>query len=468
MKRFVVVAALLLWSSVFVDAQVELNGDVFSVLEQEVIMSDTHDVRYTLYDSKGRLLVEYRNDRVWGAKRDWGKKIFVYKYNGNSNKISSFKLYSLKENGPSIVDPKSIEAFMLKDIDQKFFESPKLFNFSDEVEDEVYIFEDNIPEKSKPKIDYVHLDYTFNYDDGNLQSITVHSGDDLIAQYLFKDADGYNICIKTKGNGELFVTIPILANPKWEVFDKVVSLLNVESAWGKKTWDKNCLLENYYEWFGDVLFDYCQKLLASQRHSVIDYDGYDNLGNWTSCRDGRIRKIVYVNEIGQSGEEFLLRIEKKIEQAQKKEAEEKKREEEEKKWMELVDSWIAKQAVRDNSAIKKSNESRVEDEAIPFQLVEKEPSFQGGNANKFSKWVAKNLVYPKIAKEKGFQGRVTLQFTIQADGSVTNVKVLRGLDPSLDKEAVRCVSSSPRWKPGMNQGKPVSVTLTFPVIFQLR
>ena len=705
MKRFIVAAALLLWITLFINAQEKLKGDVFSVLEQEVIMSDAHDVRYTLYDSKGRLLVEYRNDRVWGAKRDWGKKIFVYKYNGNSNKISSFKLYSLKENGPSIVDPKSIEAFMLKDIDQKFFESPKLFNFSDEVEDEVYILEDNIPEKSKPKIDYVHLDYIFNYNDGILQSITVHSGDDLIAQYLFMDADGYNICIKTKGNGELFEKIPILANPKWEVFDKVVSLLNVDSAWGKKTWDKNCLLENYYEWFGDVLFDYCQKLLASQRHSVIIYDGYDNLGNWTSCKDGRIRKIVYVNEFGQSGEDFISeesikKIEQeRIERAEKlrrekeerirKEQEMHLREEQERQWAEThpvpsyagpgviteevssqwkcvtwsdpriqklckkadfilyvgipftvtrdgqvlryktydqkqkrfptvlgwhcgpsslikkldvelsdslynalweivrktkwncgdlagrffiqvcwkspkfkmkindksewtyqsssvfregpndvfltresiiteyaevqkalaynngaiaksiftrlqnedynvkattssidphaqyfsesvadeideekirkeMDSWIAKQAVRDNSAIKKSNESRVDDEAIPIGLVDKQPSFMGGNANKFSHWVGQHLVYPEIAKENGVQGRVTLQFTIQADGRLTNVKVVRGIDPSLDKEAVRCVSTSPRWKPGTNQGKPVSVTLTFPVLFQLR
>ncbi len=73
-----------------------------------------------------------------------------------------------------------------------------------------------------------------------------------------------------------------------------------------------------------------------------------------------------------------------------------------------------------------------------------------------------------IAKENGVQGRVTLQFTVNADGSVSNVKVLRGVDSSLDKEAVRVVSSSPKWKPGKQRDRAVKVTYTFPVIFQLR
>ena len=84
-------------------------------------------------------------------------------------------------------------------------------------------------------------------------------------------------------------------------------------------------------------------------------------------------------------------------------------------------------------------EEVVEEEAIPFQLVEEKPSFMGGDANQFSVWVNKRLVYPEIAKENGVQGRVTLQFTVEKDGSVTKVKVLRGVDPSLDKEAVRVV-----------------------------
>ena len=113
-------------------------------------------------------------------------------------------------------------------------------------------------------------------------------------------------------------------------------------------------------------------------------------------------------------------------------------------------------------------EEEVEEEAIPFQLVEEKPSFQGGDANQFSKWVNQRLVYPEIAKENGVQGRVTLQFTVEKDGSVTKVKVLRGVDPSLDREAVRVVSTSPKWKPGKQRDRAVPVTYTFPVIFQLR
>lgn len=113
-------------------------------------------------------------------------------------------------------------------------------------------------------------------------------------------------------------------------------------------------------------------------------------------------------------------------------------------------------------------EEEVEEEAIPFQLVEKAPSFQGGDANKFSKWVATQLVYPDIAKENGIQGRVIVQFTVEKDGRVTNVKVLRGVDPTLDKEAVRVINSSPKWEPGRQRDRAVKVTYTFPVIFQLR
>lgn len=113
-------------------------------------------------------------------------------------------------------------------------------------------------------------------------------------------------------------------------------------------------------------------------------------------------------------------------------------------------------------------EEEIEEEAIPFQLVETKPSFMGGDANGFSKWVATRLVYPEIAKENGVQGRVMLQFRVEADGRVTNVKVIRGVEPSIDKEAVRVVSSSPKWSPGKQRDRAVPVTYTFPVYFQLR
>ena len=111
-------------------------------------------------------------------------------------------------------------------------------------------------------------------------------------------------------------------------------------------------------------------------------------------------------------------------------------------------------------------EEEVEEEAIPFQLVEVKPSFQGGDANQFSKWVNQRLVYPEDAKNNGIQGRVTLQFTIAKDGSVTKVKVIRGTHPALDAEAIRVVSMSPKWEPGRQRGRAVSVTYVFPVIFR--
>ena len=117
--------------------------------------------------------------------------------------------------------------------------------------------------------------------------------------------------------------------------------------------------------------------------------------------------------------------------------------------------------------VEQAEEEEVEEE-VPFAIVEQKPTFQGGDANTFTKWVFSKIVYPEIAKENGVQGRVTLQFTIETDGSVKNVKVLRGVDSSLDKEAVRVVSSSPKWSPGMQRNKPVRVKYTFPVVFQLR
>lgn len=109
-----------------------------------------------------------------------------------------------------------------------------------------------------------------------------------------------------------------------------------------------------------------------------------------------------------------------------------------------------------------------DEEEIHFIQVEVKPSFNGGDANEFSKWVNSKIIYPEIAKENGVQGKVNLQFTVNKDGSVSNVKVLRGVDSSLDKEAVRVVSNSPKWTPGRQRDRAVKVTYTFPVIFQLR
>jgi TonB family protein len=105
---------------------------------------------------------------------------------------------------------------------------------------------------------------------------------------------------------------------------------------------------------------------------------------------------------------------------------------------------------------------------VPFSLVEKKPTFQGNDAATFSRWVAQRLVYPDDAKKAGIQGRVMIQFTICEDGVLRNAKVLRGVNPALDAEALRVISSSPKWEPGLQDGKPVNVTYMFPVIFRAR
>jgi len=112
-------------------------------------------------------------------------------------------------------------------------------------------------------------------------------------------------------------------------------------------------------------------------------------------------------------------------------------------------------------------EEEVEEEEI-FVIVEDMPGFGGGDSNKFREYIAKNLKYPDIAAENGIQGRVFVAFVVEPDGRVSNVRVVRGVDPALDKEAVRVVQSSPKWKPGMQRGKPVRVSFTFPIIFVLQ
>ena len=99
-----------------------------------------------------------------------------------------------------------------------------------------------------------------------------------------------------------------------------------------------------------------------------------------------------------------------------------------------------------------------------FQIVEDVPTFPLGDV---SKWIAKNVKYPQIAAENGVQGKVFMNFVIEKDGSITDVKVLRGVDPALDKEAIRAIKSMPKWKPGKQRGKPVRVSFNLPIVFQL-
>jgi len=125
-------------------------------------------------------------------------------------------------------------------------------------------------------------------------------------------------------------------------------------------------------------------------------------------------------------------------------------------------------AVEIRDYIEYEEEEAVEEEEIPLAIVEEKPSFMGGDENTFTKWVHERIIYPEVAKENGVQGRVVLTFIVDADGYVKNVTVLRGVDPSIDKEAVRVVSSSPRWKPGGQRDRNVRVRYNFPLNFQLR
>ena len=118
--------------------------------------------------------------------------------------------------------------------------------------------------------------------------------------------------------------------------------------------------------------------------------------------------------------------------------------------------------------VEKVEEENIDDGTIPYVKVEEKPNFMGGDANTFSKWVSQHLDYPELAKENGVSGRVMVQFTVNPNGTVSDVKVLRGVDPSLDKEAVRVIQSSPKWTPGKQRDRAVKVTYQFPVIFQLR
>jgi len=117
--------------------------------------------------------------------------------------------------------------------------------------------------------------------------------------------------------------------------------------------------------------------------------------------------------------------------------------------------------------VKEEVQEEVKEEEV-FLVVEEMPSFGSGDANGFRSYVAENMKYPEVAAENGIQGRVFVQFVVEADGRLTNVRVIRGVDPSLDKEAVRVVSNSPKWNPGKQRGKPVRVSFTFPITFVLQ
>ena len=102
-----------------------------------------------------------------------------------------------------------------------------------------------------------------------------------------------------------------------------------------------------------------------------------------------------------------------------------------------------------------------------FEGVEEMPSFPGGSAALMS-YLSSNTKYPVVAQENGVQGRVIVSFVVERDGSISDVKVARSVDPSLDREAQRVVKSMPKWKPGKQNGSAVRVKYTVPVVFRLQ
>ena len=107
-----------------------------------------------------------------------------------------------------------------------------------------------------------------------------------------------------------------------------------------------------------------------------------------------------------------------------------------------------------------------EDDDEFFMVVENMPEFPGGDLG-LMKYIQKNVKYPPIAKEYNITGKVYVQFIVDKSGTVTNVKVVRGVDKNLDAEAVRVVKSLPKYKPGKQRGKPVRVMFTIPINFTL-
>lgn len=106
-------------------------------------------------------------------------------------------------------------------------------------------------------------------------------------------------------------------------------------------------------------------------------------------------------------------------------------------------------------------------EADVYEVVENMPEFPNGGMTALMKYLSDNIRYPEAAHKAGIQGRVTVQFVVGKDGSIGNVSILRGVNADLDAEAIRVISSMPKWKPGTQKGEPVKVKYTVPVMFRL-
>ncbi len=134
---------------------------------------------------------------------------------------------------------------------------------------------------------------------------------------------------------------------------------------------------------------------------------------------------------------------------------------------EVVDTHVDEEVVEFVEEVREEIEEEDVATAPVFITVEEMPSFPGGDAE-LLKYIGENTVYPEIAKENNIQGRVFLRFCVTSKGTVDRVEVTRGVDPSLDAEAIRVIKSLPLWKPGKQGGKPVNVWYSIPVNFTLK
>lgn len=133
--------------------------------------------------------------------------------------------------------------------------------------------------------------------------------------------------------------------------------------------------------------------------------------------------------------------------------------------LEIMDTEMSQDDIVDFSNMVFEEETR--DEGEIFMIVEEMPEFPGGT-EALQKYLAQSVRFPVIAQENGIQGRVYIQFVINQNGEVTNATILRGVDPSLDREALRVVEAMPKWKPGKQRNRPVRVSYTVPINFVLQ
>jgi periplasmic protein TonB len=133
-----------------------------------------------------------------------------------------------------------------------------------------------------------------------------------------------------------------------------------------------------------------------------------------------------------------------------------------------VSQTTTNEPVPEKIEVAKEEETAIQEEEPVFIFVEEQASFQNGDVNTFRAWVEKSLVYPPVAAENGIFGKVIVQFAVNSKGDVVDAKVLRSVDPSLDKETIRVINMSPKWVPAKQGGRAVKQQFVIPVSFVLQ